>query len=341
MTQEQSANKVICFGEALIDMLSNKVGQGAEAEFETFTKFAGGAPANVSVALAKLGGNSYFCGMLGDDPFGHFLHESLQQHHVKTDYVLFTEQANTALAFVSLDKQGERTFSFYRPPSADLCFTCSDFQTSWFKQVGLFHFCSNSLTETSILEATKSGIALARQNNALISFDVNLRVNLWSKGSDPFSIIWSVITDIDVLKISIEELTFLCGNDSQEQTIAKLLQCRCKLVVITDGGNPLKWITQSAQGEIVPPSVDMLDATAAGDAFVGGLLFQLLFQLQSQSQSDDGFDILLENQHELNNVLRFAAACGAHAASKYGAFPSLPSLASLAALTKEIDYDLT
>lgn len=336
MSKEQPASNVICFGEALIDMLSNKMATDSEAENETFTKFAGGAPANVSVALAKLGGNSYFCGMLGDDPFGHFLYESLQQHQVKTDYVLFTEKANTALAFVSLDKQGERTFSFYRPPSADLCFASSDFQVDWFEQAGLFHFCSNSLTEASILQATNSGIALARQNNALISFDVNLRVNLWSKGSDPFSVIWSLITDIDVLKISVEELMFLCGNNSQQQTIAKLLQRGCKLIVITDGGEPLKWITQSAKGEIQPPSVDMLDATAAGDAFVGGLLFKL----QWNTDNGGGLDALLENQHELNNVLRFASACGAHAASKYGAFPSLPSLSSLKSLTKEINYDL-
>lgn len=337
MTKHYSTSKVICFGEALIDMLSNKIATASATETETFTKFAGGAPANVSVALAKLGGNSYFCGMLGEDPFGHFLHDSLQQHQVKTDYVLFTDQANTALAFVSLDKDGERTFSFYRPPSADLCFANSDFQASWFNQLGLFHFCSNSLTETSIQKATESGIALARKNQALISFDVNLRINLWGKDSDPFSIIWSVIPDIDVLKISKDELTFLCGNDSQEQTIAKLLQCGCKLIVITDGGDPLKWITQSSQGGVIPPSVDMLDATAAGDAFVGGLLFKL----QSQSENDGGFNGLLENRHELSNVLRFAAACGAHAASNYGAFPSLPSFTSLQTLAKEINYDLT
>lgn len=337
MIEREASSKVICFGEALIDMLSNKIGSTSETESETFTKFAGGAPANVSVALAKLGGNSYFCGMLGDDPFGHFLYDSLRKHQVKTDYVLLTDQANTALAFVSLDKCGERTFSFYRPPSADLCFTSKDFQTSWFNQVGLFHFCSNSLTDTSIQDATKKGVTLAKQNNALISFDVNLRINLWRNDSDPFSVIWAFICDIDVLKISREELTFLCGKENHEQTVTKLLQHGCKLIVITDGGNPLKWITQSSKGEIVPPLVEMLDATAAGDAFVGGLLYKL----HSQSENNDSFSSFLKNQQEIINVLRFAAACGAHAASKYGAFPSLPSLTSLQLMTKEINYDLT
>lgn len=336
MSNEHPTTKVICFGEALIDMLSNKVASSTETEVETFTKFAGGAPANVSVALAKLGGNSYFCGMLGEDAFGHFLLDSLQHHQVKTDYVLFTKKAKTALAFVSLDKQGERTFSFYRPPSADLCFAISDFQADWFQQVALFHFCSNSLTQENILMATKSGIALARQNQALISFDVNLRLNLWAEQSEPFSVIWSLISDIDVLKISVEELTFLCGSNNQEHTINKMLQRGCKLIVITDGGENLRWVTAIAQGEIAPPAVNMVDATAAGDAFVGGLLFKL----QMHVQHGGNFDALLADKTELKNVLRFAAACGAHAASKYGAFPSLPSTSSLQALAQEINYDI-
>jgi fructokinase len=336
MNQSIVSGKVMCFGEALIDMLSNKIDKDSNDENETFTKFAGGAPANVSVALAKLGGNSYFCGMLGSDPFGSFLYESLQHQGVKTDYVLFTEVAKTALAFVSLDKLGERSFSFYRPPSADLCFTSNDFQPNWFEKTAIFHFCSNSLTEANILEATKTGIALAKKNNALISFDVNLRTNLWGQQCDPLSVIWSVIENIDVLKVSKEELSFLCGNHTEQDTIARLLQCECKLILISDGGNSLRWITALSQGEITPPSIDMLDATAAGDAFVGGLLFKLQWYIGSVASFDD----LINKQSDLCKILTFAAACGAHAASKYGAFPSLPTLSSLTALTREIDYDI-
>ncbi|MBU2877358.1 carbohydrate kinase family protein [Aliiglaciecola lipolytica] len=337
MKPVSQAGKVICFGEALIDMLSNKVANSIETENETFTKFAGGAPANVSVALAKLGGNSYFCGMLGKDPFGTFLFDSLKTQHVKTDYVLFTEKAKTAIAFVSLDEQGERTFSFYRPPSADLCFACRDFDKQWFTETRIFHFCSNSLTESDILDTTKYGVSLARQHGALISFDVNLRENLWPVNADPFGVIWSMIRDIDVLKISLEELTFLCGKNQQKQTIEKLLQRRCKLIVITDGGNNLQWISQTSHGEIAPPVVETIDATAAGDAFIGGLLFKLQYHIDNVASFED----LLNNPIELNSVLRFASACGAHAASKYGAFPSLPSISTLELLTKEINYELS
>lgn len=337
MNQGLISTKVICFGEALIDMLSNRIGNTSTSDNETFTKFAGGAPANVSVALAKLGGNSYFCGMLGHDPFGHFLHESLHKNGVKTDYVLYTQQANTALAFVSLDDSGERTFSFYRPPSADLCFTSTNFKANWFEETSIFHFCSNSLTQQSIFAATKTGISLARKNNALISFDVNLRINLWHDTSDILKTIWSVIQDIDVLKLSKEELMFLCGNTSEQLTIKKLLEHGCKLIIISDGGNSLRWITAQAHGDIAPPQVNMLDATAAGDAFVGGLLYKLQVSIENRH----AFDAIIDNEFYLTRVLKFASACGAHAASKYGAFPSLPSLPSLTTLADELDYEIS
>ena len=337
MMQSVLSGKVICFGEALIDMLSNRMGGETTSVDETFTKFAGGAPANVSVALAKLGGNSFFCGMLGRDPFGNFLYESLQTNNVKTDYVLFTEHAKTALAFVSLDEFGERTFSFYRPPAADLCFRSEDFKDKWFEQTTIFHFCSNSLTENDILEATKTGIALAKKSKALISFDVNLRTNLWHEKTDILHTIWSMIVDIDVLKVSKEELLFLCGASTEQVTVDKLLQRGCKLIVISGGSNDLRWITATAQGRIQPPKIAMVDATAAGDAFVGGLLFKL----QSSLDNENTFNNILGNETQLSTLLKFAAACGAHAASKYGAFPSLPSISSLEALTRELNYDIT
>lgn len=336
-------SKVICFGEALIDMLSNRIGAKIDNDNEIFTKFAGGAPANVSVALAKLGGNSYFCGMLGRDPFGDFLYESLQKHNVKMDYVLFTEKAKTALAFVSLDNYGERTFSFYRPPAADLCFTKKHFSDTWFTDASIFHFCSNSLTEYGISEATKAGIAIAKKHNALISFDVNLRLNLWAKDTNVLLSVWSCISDVDVLKVSQEELLFLCGEDDEPTTVARILQLGCQLIVISDGGNPLRWITRTAEGSIKPPQINMLDATAAGDAFVGGLLFKLHASIEADGRLNSNLVLksIVNNETELCKLLKFASACGAHAASKYGAFPSLPSLLSLQTLTREINYDIS
>ena len=112
---------VIAFGEALVDMLSSRLGEPTEAQ-ETFTPYAGGAPANVAVACARLGVPSQFLGMVGDDTFGHFIVRELNSHGVDTRGVVYTQDSRTALAFVSRDAVGERTFDFYRPPAADLLY---------------------------------------------------------------------------------------------------------------------------------------------------------------------------------------------------------------------------
>ncbi len=316
--------KVISFGEALIDLLSNKLDQGA-SEIEKFTKFPGGAPANAAVAIAKLGGNSYFAGMLGKDSFGQFIHQSLVEQNVNTDHVLFTSDEKTGLAFVSLDDNGERNFEFYRPPAADLCFRSSDFEDSWFFEQGIFHYCSNSLTESSICHATDSGLELAKKNDWLISFDVNLRVALWPKNIQIAAIIEPFIHKADIVKMSKEELDYLSEKQNQSLYIKSLLNQGVSLILITDAGNPIKWYTQSNQGSISPPNVRPIDTTAAGDAFIGGFLFHLSKHLITRSKLLDW----LKEVNNIENSLSFASACGAHAVSIYGAFPSLPSQSTL------------
>lgn len=206
--------KVISFGEALVDMLSDKLGAGNDVDpsvqgHERFTKFPGGAPANVAAAVARLEGRSYFVGKVGADMFGDFLKRSLEQMQVHTDYLLQTKEAKTALAFVSLDNDGERSFEFYRAPSADLFFRSQEFQSSWFDEPGIFHFCSNTLIEPGILQATQAGLEKARAAGWLISFDMNLRLNLWPDGMDPFAPIWACVEQADLLKLSAEELVFV------------------------------------------------------------------------------------------------------------------------------------
>lgn len=312
--------KVICFGEALIDLLSDKTAGDTQGH-ERFTKFAGGAPANVSVALAKLGGNAYFAGMLGQDMFGQFLSKELAEQGVKTDYVQFTKQAKTALAFVSLDQHGERTFEFYRPPAADLCFTVDHFNIRWFDEPGIFHFCSNSLTETGIYQATEKGIQLAKKQGWLISFDVNLRTNLWQPDARPRDMILGLIHHADVVKFALEELLFLAKDIKPQQFIQQLLNNGCQLVLLTNGAEPLCWYTASSSGTITPPAIVMCDATAAGDAFMGGVLFQIS---QKNIHSSD-FPNWLSNTSKIESALSFASQCGAYAAAHQGAFPSLPN----------------
>src|SRR5690606_8315990 len=143
---------IVCFGEILIDLLAQPP---ASPELpRAFLQYAGGAPANVAVAASRLGAKTQFVGMLGRDMFGDFLADSLAGHGVGTDYIEGADPAKTALAVVALDASGARSFSFYRPPAADLLFRGSHFQAACFEAAQCFHVCSNSLTEPAIAEAT-------------------------------------------------------------------------------------------------------------------------------------------------------------------------------------------
>ncbi|WP_158971010.1 carbohydrate kinase [Paraglaciecola sp. L3A3] len=322
--------KVICFGEALIDLLSNKI-KGQTDEHESFTKYAGGAPANVSVALAKLGGHAYFAGMLGEDMFGRFILNTLKKEGVKTDYTFFTKQAKTGLAFVSLDDLGDRSFEFYRPPAADLCFTPEHFSADWFSDFGIFHFCSNSLTEDNIAKTTQTGISMARENNWLISFDVNLRTNLWAENVDPRQRIKQFIPQADVIKVAIEELDFIANGEDHKTTIDNILATGCQLVIVTDGPKTLTWYSHFTQQNLTPVKVTPVDSTAAGDAFVGGIIYQLSEVLNNRQS----FKQWVADANKVNLALQFASRCGAYAAAHAGAFPSLPDKQSIQNYFKE------
>ena len=319
--------KVVCFGEALVDMLSNRVsGVSAAGGPEQFTKFAGGAPANAAVAVAKLGGDAHFAGMLGEDAFGRFLKDALTAEYVKTDYVRFTAEAKTALAFVSLDDGGERSFEFYRPPAADLLFRADHFDAQLFSGPGILHICSNSLTEDAIADTTATAVALARQAGWLVSFDVNLRHNLWPTGKVSRERVNQVVAEADIVKLSLEELEYLAAEESTETGgyIARQLRRRPQLVLVTDGDQPVQWATSSTWGGVRPPPVRAVDTTAGGDGFIGGFLYQMA----AAGVTPDSLAQWLDSgAHE--SALDFACACGAHAVSRRGAFVALPTQESL------------
>ena len=310
---------VVCFGEALIDFLAKPGTPPA------FLQYAGGALANVAVAVARLGGAAAFVGMLGQEMFGDFLLQSLQEAGVNTDYVVRTAAAKTALAFVSLDGEGERHFSFYRPPAADLLFRPEHFVPACF-DAAAFHACSNSLTEKSIAASTLEGMARARAAGALVSFDLNLRPNLWSAGEEPRPRIWKTLHAADLVKVSAAELQFLAEPLKTEGAVRKeLWRGSAELLLVTDGAGPMRYYTRSGEGGLPTFKVKAVDTTAAGDAFVGGLLFWLAREgiaageLAGFATAGRGFD----------DALRFAAACGALTVTRPGAFAAMPTLADL------------
>jgi fructokinase len=315
---------ILCFGEALIDFHAE--GSDGHGFPRAFVPFAGGAPANVAVAVARLGGPARFAGMLGTDLFGDLLLDSLRRSGVGVDDVVRTGDANTALAFVALDAHGERSFSFYRPPSADLLFRPRHFRAEAFADTAIFHVCSNSMTDPALAEATREGMRRARAAGALVSFDLNLRPALWPRGADAHPTLWDALTLADLVKLSAEEFAYL-ATDGEEAVLERLWQGRTQLLVVTDGGGPLRWYAPDAEGELPTYHVTAVDSTAAGDAFVGSLLYRLAAQAIGPGE----LPRLITELPRLHATLRFAAAAGALTVTRQGSFSAMPDDAEVLA----------
>lgn len=310
---------IVCFGEALIDFLALPPQPG---EPRHFVEYAGGAPANVSAAVARLGGDSRFVGMLGTDMFGEFLMSQLRAFGVDTRYTVHTSAARTALAFVSLDDDGERSFSFYRPPAADLLFREEHFDATCFDDAAVMHVCSNSLTEADIAATTVAGMGLARACGALVSMDLNLRPSLWPEGVDPAPRLWEALHEADIVKLCRSEADFLIRRAGHHNAmLQRLWQGHARCVLITDGGQPIRWYTRQVQGEVATFRIDPVDTTAAGDAFVGALLTRLV----ERGAIGACFDAWLDDEAAIVDTLRHAAAGGALAATRHGAFAAMPT----------------
>ncbi|MGH8084581.1 MAG: carbohydrate kinase family protein [Lysobacter sp.] len=321
MPRKRDRGAIVCFGEALVDLLAQPPSTpGAPRQF---VEYAGGAPANVAVAAARLGGHACFVGMLGEDMFGDMLLAQLRRAGVDTDYVRRTDRAKTALAFVSLDADGERSFSFYRPPSADLLFREGDFDDRCFEQVAVFHVCSNSLTESRIADTTLAGMHRARNAGALVSMDLNLRPSLWPARVNPQAQVWRALFEADLVKLSRQELEFLApGSGGEDGVVERLLRQRTRCVVVTDGAAPIRWFTRKHHGSAATFPVATIDTTAAGDAFVGALLQQLV----SRNVHTATFGEFLDHRAAFDDALRFAAAASALATTRNGAFAAMPDL---------------
>lgn len=316
---------ICCFGEALIDFHAEARGANTPP---AFIPHAGGAPANVAVALARLGDASAFVGMFGRDVFGDLLLHGLADAGVDTRYTRRTDAANTALAFVTHDANGERSFSFYRPPSADLLFRDADFDPAIFAAGSIFHAGSCSMTEAAAAATTLQGMMRASNAGACVSFDMNLRPALWPRGEDPAPTIWQALALADCVKLSADELAFLAASTGGEAAaLERLWSAHAQLVVITDGAHTIRWFTRAASGTWPVFPVRAIDSTGAGDAFVGGLLHGLL--------AAGSLAALLENVATRDAALRFAAACGALAVTRTGSFAAMPALADVHAFLEQ------
>jgi fructokinase len=310
---------VLCVGDLLIDFVPTVTGKGL-ADAPAFVKAPGGAAANVAVGLARLGVNSAFMGMVGSDPFGTFLAETLRDAGVDTLPLRFTAAARTALAFVSLREDGEREFLFYRHPSADMLFTPADVDTVAIDASPVLHFDSISLASENPRAASLFAADRAREAGHLVSYDVNLRLPLWPDAAAAKAGILTGLGKAQVVKLSDDELDFLTGRREPEAVREHLWHDRLKLVALTRGAAGSVWLTPEAQGEVASYPVRAVDTTGAGDGFMAGLIAGLLSEPEA-----------LADPARLEAVCRFANVVGALTTLERGAIPALPTRAAVEA----------
>jgi len=311
---------ITCFGEALIDFLNTGSQQEGPIAIPDFRQFPGGAPANVAVAISKLGGEASFAGQVGNDTFGLFIKQALEDYAVDTSNLALHASAKTALAFVFLDSDGERSFEFFRDQTADMLLTPQDVKDRWFIGASIFHFCSNTLTEPTLAQTTRTAIEKARKQGCVTSFDVNLRHNLWPAGKADIEAVKACFKYVDIIKVSKEELDYL-EPEGEVAFVKAAIAEGVTTVLITDGGNAIKALAKGVYSEIMPPKVDVVDTTAAGDAFTGGFLFALAEQTDIRKT--------LTDQKQLEELVLFASKCGGITVSRQGAFTALPTLDEL------------
>lgn len=315
---------VLAIGEMIIDFMPSERGKGLD-QVGSFVKAAGGAPANVAVGVAKLGGKAAFLGKFGADPFGDFLINTLREYGVDTQGCARTKEAKTGLAFVAVEESGERHFHFYRDPSADMLLSEDDIAEELIRNSRIVHVGSVTQLLPEAFAATVKALKLAREYGVITSFDVNFRLGLWrGREEEGKAKIHETIQYTDVLKVSEEELTYFTGETDVEVGAQKLLAMGPKIVFVTLAEKGVFYLTKQHRGYLPTFRVEAVDATGAGDGFVAGFLRQLSDRVQGRS-----LDVSLSMHEEIEEMAKYGNAVGALTVSRMGAIPALPTRAEV------------
>ena len=305
---------VTALGELLIDFTESGKSASGNGLLEVNP---GGAPCNVLAMLRKLGKRCAFIGKVGKDAFGDLLEDTLIEVGIDTDGLRRDAGVHTTLAFVHTHADGERDFSFYRNPGADMNLTVADLNGELLDNCRMFHFGSLSLTHPACREATQAAVARARKAGALISFDPNLREPLWANLEDAREQIAWGLAQCDILKISDNELEFMTGTKDFDEGVAILCEKhpRIRLLNVTAGDDGSICYYGSVRHHVKKMNgVHVLEKTGAGDTFCACILNYVL---------EHGVDGLTEDQ--MHEMLLFANAAAACVIERKGALKVMPN----------------
>lgn len=302
---------VIALGELLIDFTMN--GQSEQGN-NMFEACPGGAPCNVLALLNKMGKKTAFIGKVGKDQFGALLRDTITEAGIDASNLMVDENVNTTLAFVHTFPDGDREFSFYRNPGADMMLTADEVNPEVVKDTKVFHFGTLSMTHEGVREATKKAVETAKANGCLVSFDPNLRPPLWGSLDLAKEQMEYGFGKCDILKISDNEIQFVSGKEDYDEGIAYLQETyNIPLILLTMGKDGSRAYYKSMRVERPGFSVKAIETTGAGDTFCGSSLNYLV---------DHDFENLTEEQ--LGEMLTFANAAAALVTTKKGAIKAMP-----------------
>ncbi len=314
-------HQLIAIGEALIDFTALE--RGDLSSVSHFERNAGGAPANVAVCVARLGGRAALLSKLGRDAFGDHLVAVLAENNVDVSYILRTDRANTALAFVALDEKGERSFSFYRNPSADMLLSADEIPERLFQSGDILHFCSVDLIDAPVRDAHRRAIEYADKSGVMISFDPNLRPNLWETEEKMLAAVRGFLPCCHLLKVSEEELLSISGERTEHAALNAVFRGKVMAVLISRGSRGASIALRDGTLLSVPGErVDQIDSTGAGDVFIGTFLFQLLADRVTVGS-------LCGRAEALRRYLRYANHAAAISVTRRGAIASMPTYAEV------------
>lgn len=313
---------VIALGELLIDFTMN--GQSEQGN-HLFEACPGGAPCNVLAMLNKLGKKTAFIGKVGNDQFGTLLRKTLNEVGIDTSNLFTDDEVNTTLAFVHTLADGNREFSFYRNPGADMMLKEDEIDEDFLSQAKIFHFGTLSMTQDEVRAATKKAVKSAKQSGALISFDPNLREPLWSSLELAKEQMEYGFSQCDILKISDNEIQFVSGKEDYDEGI-KYLQDKYQipLILLTMGKEGSRAYYKGMRVERSGFSVKTIETTGAGDTFGGSVLNYIL--------EHDFYNL---TEEDLGELLSFANAGAALITTKRGALRVMPEKEEIEALLEE------
>lgn len=314
---------VVAIGEILIDFTPCGVN---EINVPLFACNPGGAPANLLAMNTKLGGSAAFIGKVGNDQFGRYLQQTLENAGIDISGLQKSSKKNTTLAFVQLDEKGDRTFSFYRDPGADVMISPDEVPGELLHSCRIFHFGSVSMTCEPCRSATLYAAREAKKAGAVISYDPNYRPALWANTAEAVRIMQDALTLADIIKVSDEEMTLLTGTPDMAAGADLLAQNGATLVLVTGGEKGAYYRTACCRGVVPAYQVDAVDTTGSGDAFLGALLYQLRGMTKEQ--------IAALPEAELEKKVETASAAGGLTATQKGAIPAMPSRDKLEAFMK-------